>query len=51
MSILSEEELLRFRRRADLQLKDNPAGYVLVEELTNEILTRDLLTHVKPLKP
>jgi len=48
MLILYEEELLRLRRRVDLVLKDDPAGYVLCEALTNEILVRELATQVQP---
>jgi hypothetical protein len=47
ISILSEEEIIRFRKRADMKL-EGVAQYELIEELSNELQMRELLTHVKP---
>jgi hypothetical protein len=43
MSILSEEDLLRFRKRAQMKLKAGPLQSKLLEALTDELLLRELV--------
>jgi hypothetical protein len=48
IKLLREEELLRLRKRAEIQIEDSPERDKLIEELTNELLVReqiDLLLH------
>jgi hypothetical protein len=49
IKLLHEEELLRLRKRAEMQIQDSPERDKLIEELTNELLVREqidaLLAH------
>jgi hypothetical protein len=46
IKLLREEELLRLRKRAEIQIEDSPERDKLIEELTNELLVRELAASV-----
>jgi hypothetical protein len=52
LSICTDEELLRWRKRATLRLPENQLRYDLITALETEIVRRDLLPNIEvpPLK-
>jgi hypothetical protein len=51
LSLLSDDELIRFQKRASMKL-ESPEGYNLMQALSDELIRRDLMKEVivPPLK-